>query len=1790
MKKLLVLMLTVVMILSFGLIANAAEAENTTTVAIVNGTDYDTFTDAVAAAKALTGDVVIEIYDKVTLNVNLDGSYDKLTFVGKTETAEIYLEVQGYITATGKSLAFEDLILSKSVGGHIVNAGFMNVAFGVYQVKEVVYTNCTFANGACASAGDVTFTDCTFYHSHDKYGLWALGDVNVTVDSCVFDDYRGIKMYAEGGIKATELTVKDTDFSALTGKPAIVLTYGESVTLEGGNKYSSTGTFELDLDGAPNGTAISVAESENVTCTNDNGACGVIVDGKIYTTVAQAAEVATNGSKVTLLHNTTETVELPEGTTLDTNGYTAENVTVVATAPTGTLTNVYTSASGYWGKCGGNAKESFGFKFYNGNTYMGSTFLNNIGGIIDGDVYVSWSLMLNAEANTDEYWDMSWEIAPTIAMQPTRVEQYVDGVKVAEAIVEPNWSDAIFKVVAAVTDENGKILSYVNNTAGATLQDAIEAVQEGEIIVLLSDITVEDTITIPAGAVLTLDLNGKIISQTKAQTGNYQMILNDGNLTIKSSVEGGKISYADTLGGNFISNTITNRGTLTLESGRIENISSQAVADVGFPYAIDTSIWGSASEVVINIKGGEVCCESYSAIRLRADSETKAVNVNISGGEVYGRIEVQNPTSNKATVGKLTISDNAYINKNNSSMAIMIFGGGGTAENLKVAITDGTVVGKISYSSYFPIENFDENVITGGTFTTDVNEFCAEGYEVVENGDGTYSVAEAKNYVAEVNGVKFETVADALAYAKEQGITDLVITLIGETTKESAIALEDTFDLYLEEAFNSITFKQADKSVPYYISCIYTGKRLNNGTFVFDGVNIVVTDQYIFEGNVKLINNSTVKSISESNCFHYYSTTTVEAGSVLAGVIDDFRGGDLIIDGGLTDGSFSVTPSFQDAILAINWAGSSLTIKNGAYVNINASDEIGRVTINADASLNVYGSKLESVEYIINNGAINIDINSTIKTGKITGAGVINIDINGLTGSALVIDADMSEFTGTINLVGTGAASYEITDDGLVVKAAENVAEVNGVKYATLAEAVEALKANGGTLKLLSDVGGSITLNSPIAGNPTEVTIDLNGYAITSDESTLWVSDGYVVTVTDSVGTGKIVTISNGDEAIAIARGGKVILEGGTVEGVGYGVYLYARNATGNEEFVVNGGTVTVPNGGTVIAIGSGKVTVNGGKVLCNNVPNGGGWNSYIYENGTMIITGGEFLGTIGNYGTIAIKGGTFSYCDDVNDGFNNEHLAAGYTAQTNDDGSITVVKLPSAAKIGDVEYSTIEEALRAVKNGETIVLIANCTMAEVVELRDIAITIEGEYTLTLNDNLKVFGETTLNIKSAIEGDVWLDDGTILKDSYINGDVFVAGNVTFRGENSVNMLYDFGVLESNYGTSAPMAWTVEKGASLEIRNKARYGLGYGDKVTIFGSIEDALTARESLTDGDVAFFVHGLVAQENSGWNKNNYFTVEDAYVVIGSNNSFGNKPGNYGGNYSFIFNNTVLDASRITFYEATSKTELSFTNCDVVTGTFMTRDKDSAFILANTKLLSTTTSNGSDEGNYNEGIITLINSILTYSAQLTNNGTIKLDVNSCLTAPSIVGTGKIIIDATGLTADKIVINADMSGFTGTIEVIGAASHEITDDGVVVAVKKITLEDIFTFKGYSTNSDKTGIAAGFTVDFVALKEYERQNGVKLVFGSIFTAEDINNPSLTADLTSYDAVNINLMITGIDITSDRHMSANFIMALYVDNGEEMSYVTKGGIGNEDTVATVRYNDIVALAPSTSKEDE
>ena len=113
-KRILAIVLSIAMVLStmsFNVFAEDSVTE-TTFVAKIGDVEYTTFDEALSETSGMTGDVTVEIYNKVTLAQSLSGSYDSITFIGNGGDAEIYLDVQGYITAPGKAVAFKDLTLS----------------------------------------------------------------------------------------------------------------------------------------------------------------------------------------------------------------------------------------------------------------------------------------------------------------------------------------------------------------------------------------------------------------------------------------------------------------------------------------------------------------------------------------------------------------------------------------------------------------------------------------------------------------------------------------------------------------------------------------------------------------------------------------------------------------------------------------------------------------------------------------------------------------------------------------------------------------------------------------------------------------------------------------------------------------------------------------------------------------------------------------------------------------------------------------------------------------------------------------------------------------------------------------------------------------------------------------------------------------------------------------------------------------------------------------------------------------------------------------------------------------------------------------------------------------------------------------------------------------------------------------------------------------------------------------------------------------------------------------------
>ena len=491
--------------------------------------------------------------------------------------------------------------------------------------------------------------------------------------------------------------------------------------------------------------------------------------------------------------------------------------------------------------------------------------------------------------------------------------------------------------------------------------------------------------------------------------------------------------------------------------------------------------------------------------------------------------------------------------------------------------------------------------------------------------DGVYVVA--CNYVAQIGEKKFESVAEAVEYAKTEGITDLVITLIGETTA----ATTDSFDLVYTTVFDSVTIKQADATKTYYLLDLYTGARTNGGKLVFDGVNLTVTEQYMFEGNVELINNSKITSTAEANCFVYYANVTVQPGSKLKGIIDDIRGGTLIVDGGRTDGQYNTEADLRDAILVVKWADSELVLKNGAYALMNSANEVGRITING--TVTVENAKLETVEYIEVNKSLKTDLGSLIVTKKITGAGTITIDASAFTGETQVIKADMSGFTGTVEVTGNDMLTYEVKADGLyVVEKALFQNTTTGATYTDLQTAINEAAA-GETIQVLENV--ELTDTVTVAAGKT-VTLDLNGKTISQTKectaSYEMIANNGSLTIKDSATGGKIsfTDTSAGDAAAkwgvyTIRNSGTLVVESGTIENLSaqnqagqpfahttLAIFQYSGSTT------INGGVISTPNYRSV-RLWSGDLTINGG-VLDGQV-----WVQCVNDTAKLTITGGEF-------------------------------------------------------------------------------------------------------------------------------------------------------------------------------------------------------------------------------------------------------------------------------------------------------------------------------------------------------------------------------------------------------------------------------------------------------------------------------------------------------------------------------------------------------------------------------------
>ena len=217
--------------------------------------------------------------------------------------------------------------------------------------------------------------------------------------------------------------------------------------------------------------------------------------------------------------------------------------------------------------------------------------------------------------------------------------------------------------------ENGKYVVYkavaaIGETMYKSIEDAIAAVETSATITVLCDAEMADKANIAAGQTVVIDLNGCTISAVDNTEKNYQIIQNNGNLTIKNSAENtAKMTVKATINSGWsrysavIANTVG--GNLTVEG----NVVLEHLGGTDMAYGIDNLTNGKGTYAVTTINGATVK-SPYRAVRqfLNGIEATNELYVK-AGSELRGdnkSIFFHDPSKN-ANTGKLVVESGAEL-------------------------------------------------------------------------------------------------------------------------------------------------------------------------------------------------------------------------------------------------------------------------------------------------------------------------------------------------------------------------------------------------------------------------------------------------------------------------------------------------------------------------------------------------------------------------------------------------------------------------------------------------------------------------------------------------------------------------------------------------------------------------------------------------------------------------------------------------------------------------------------------------------------------------------------------------------------------------------------------------------------------------------------------------------------------------------------------------------------------------------------------------------------------------
>ena len=400
-------------------------------------------------------------------------------------------------------------------------------------------------------------------------------------------------------------------------------------------------------------------------------------------------------------------------------------------------------------------------------------------------------------------------------------------------------ANGVFGTTAQPYTINFADAAKIGYTQYATLAEAFEAAEEGQTVEMLRNVTEDFAINNTKN--VTFDMAGKTLTGA--------ILPSTANLTVKN--------------GTIVNNN-TSYSAIEITSGSIVLNEDVKVSSVRHAIRIDGA-------VAATIKGGEYTLIPKSGRTHHALNVSGAANVTIEGGKFVGP--------------KGTASDSGSAIKVQRGATVAISGGEFSGGKTKTLSSDGSLS------------------LTGGRYDQDVQNYCAEGYMAVKNGEW-YEVVKAAAQIVET-GVNYETFDKAYKAAK----TD-------QTIKLFRTAVITNFKTWVNYSTKQITVKAEFGETAF---------RVQDGAYVwFGGMTIESDDYCITVGAADGTSGATVEFYGGT----YYGETT--AVSVTKGDVK-IMGGTFKVEP--YQGSYEYTINCIDA----NYQNGTavVSIQGGKFYNFN---------------------------------------------------------------------------------------------------------------------------------------------------------------------------------------------------------------------------------------------------------------------------------------------------------------------------------------------------------------------------------------------------------------------------------------------------------------------------------------------------------------------------------------------------------------------------------------------------------------------------------------------------------------------------------------------------------------------------------------------------------------------------------------------------------------------------------------------------------------------------------------